>query len=64
MCFLKKDDNILKKFRLNLKNKKLYKVPGYYTWLLKNNFRLVKILFKNTSLLSFNRSKFNNFVLN
>lgn len=65
MPFLKKNNNnILTNFLLNLKNKKLYKVPAYSRWLLKNNFRVVKMLFKNTRLISFNKSKFNNFVLN
>lgn len=65
MPFLKKNNNnILTNFLLNLKNKKLYKIPGYSKWLLKNNFRVVKMLFKNTRLISFNKSKFNHFVLN
>ena len=65
MLFLKKNNNnILTNFLLSFKNKKLYKVPRYSRWLLKNNFRVVKMLFKNTRLISFNKSKFNNLVLN
>lgn len=65
MLFLKKNNNnILTNFLLNFKNKKLYKVPRYSRWLLKNNFRVVKSLFKNTRLISFNKSKFNHLVLN
>ena len=64
MLFLKKNNNILTTFLLNFKNKKLYKVPRYNNWLLKNNFRVVKMLFKNTRLISFNKSKFSNLVLN
>ena len=63
MYFLKKNTNILKDLMLNIKDKNLYKVPRYNTWLLKNNLKLLEMLFKNTRLISFNRSKFNNFVL-
>jgi|SRR6478609_4117989 len=65
MPFLNKNNkNILTNFLLNFKNKKLYKIPSYNRWHLKNNFRVVKMLFKNTRLISFNKSKFNNLVLN
>jgi hypothetical protein len=64
MPFLNKNhNNILTNFLLNFKNKKLYKIPSYSRWLLKNNFRVVKMLFKNTRLISFNKSKFNHLVL-
>jgi hypothetical protein len=61
--FLTKNKNILTNFLLTIKNKILYKVPRQYNWLLRKNFRVVKMLFKNTRLISFNKAKFNNFFL-
>lgn len=65
MPFLNKNNkNILTNFLLNFKNKKLYNIPSYNRLHLKNNFRVVKMLFNNTRLISFNKSKFNHLVLN
>ena len=64
MFFLKKNNNTLINFLLKLNNKKLYKVPRYNRLLLKKNLRVVKMLFKNTRLISFNRTKFHHLILN
>jgi hypothetical protein len=65
MLFLKKNNNnTLINFLSNFKNKNTYKVPSYSSWLLTNNVKVVKMLFNNTRLISFNKSKFNNLVLN
>ena len=60
MLFLKKNPNLFNNFLSNFKNKKLYKTAQYNNWLLKNNFKLVKMLFNNTRLISFNKIKFHN----
>lgn len=56
--------NLLKYLILNIKKRKLYKIPTYNIRLLKKLFRLQKILFNSTKLINFNRSRFNNLVLN
>ena len=49
---------------LNIKRKKLYKVPTYNIRLLKKFFKLQKLLFNYTKIVNFNKSKFNNLILN
>jgi hypothetical protein len=64
MAFFRITHNLLKYLILNLKKRKLYKIPTYNVRLLKKLFRLQKILFNYTKLINFNKSKFNNLVLN
>ena len=63
ILFFKKNSSILTNFLLNFKNKKLYNIPIYNRLLLKNNDRVLKRLFKNIRLVSFNKAKFNHLVL-
>lgn len=63
MLYLKKNNSILTNFLLNLKNKKLYNIPRYNPWLLKNNVSVLKRLYDMTRSISFNTCKFQNIVL-
>lgn len=64
--FLKKSDNLLKNLSLNLKRRhlKLYNMPLYNNVLLKKNSRLEQVFFTSVKLINFNKSKFNNLLLN
>jgi len=64
MAFFIITNNLLKYLVLNIKRKKLYKIPTYNIRLLKKFFKLQKILFNYTKLVNFNKSKFNNLILN
>ena len=64
MAFFIITNNLLKYLVLNIKRKKLYKIPTYNIRLLKKFFKLQKILFNYTKLINFNKSKFNNLILN
>ena len=65
MPFLNKNPkNILTNFFLNFKKKKHYEIPSYNRGYFKKNFSWEKLLCKSTRLISFNKSKFNNLVLN
>lgn len=64
MAFFILTNNLLNYLVLNIKRKKLYKVPTYNIRLLKKFFKLQKLLFNYTKIVNFNKSKFNNLVLN
>jgi len=64
MAFFIITHNLLKYLVLNIKRKKLYKIPTYNIRLLKKFFKLQKTLFNSTKIVNFNKSKFNNLVLN
>ena len=64
MAFFRITHNLLKYLILNIKKRKLYKISTHNVRLLKKLFRLQKILFNSTKLINFNKSKFNNLVLN
>ena len=64
MTFFRMTHNLLKYLILNIKKRKLYKISTYNIRLLKKLFRLQKILFNSTKLINFNKSRFNNLVLN
>lgn len=64
MTFFRMTHNLLKYLILNIKKRKLYKIPTYNIRLLKKLFKLQKILFNSTKLINFNKSRFNNLVLN
>src|SRR2546425_5328902 len=64
MAFFILTNNLLNYLVLNIKRKKLYKVPTYNIRLLKKFFKLQKILFNYTKIVNFNKSKFNNLILN
>ena len=64
MTFFILTNNLLKYLILNIKRKKLYRVPTYKIRLLKKFFKLQKILFNYTKIVNFNKSKFNNLILN
>jgi len=64
MAFFILTNNLLNYLVLNIKRKKLYKVPTYNIRLLKKFFKLQKLLFNYTKIVNFNKSKFNNLILN
>jgi hypothetical protein len=64
MAFFIITNNLLNYLVLNIKRKKLYKIPTYNIRLLKKFFKLQKILFNYTKIVNFNKSKFNNLILN
>ena len=64
MTFFRITHNLLNYLALNLKVRKLYKIPTYNIRLLKKLFKVQKLLFNNTKSINFNKSKFNNLVLN
>jgi len=65
IAFLEKNNNLLKCIVSNFKGHlKLYKIPMYDIIWLKNLFRLQQIIFNDAKLINFNKSKFNNLVLN
>jgi hypothetical protein len=63
-AFFRINNNLLNYLALNLKTRKLYKTSTYNIAQLKKLFKVQKLLFNNIKLLNFNKSKFNNFVLN
>jgi len=63
MTFFKMHNNLLKYFYLNIKKKNDYKIYIYNLRFLKKLFKLQKTIFDLTKLIHFNRSKFNNLVL-
>ena len=69
MSFFKKTANLLTNLVstvLNLKKKyvKFYKLPRYNIIMLNKIFKLQQLFFNYTKLINFNKSKFNNLVLN
>src|SRR5262245_9247373 len=64
MAFFILTHNLLKYLILNIKRKKIYKIPRYNIKLIKKLLKLQKILFNYTKIVNFNKSKFNNLVLN
>ena len=64
MAFFVLTNNLLNYLVINIKRKKLYKVPTYNIRLLKKFFKLQKVLFNYTKIVNFNKSKFNNLILN
>ena len=69
MSFFQKIANLLTNLVfivLNLKKNyvKFYKLPTYNIRMLKKIFRLQQLFFNSTKLINFNKSKFNNLVLN
>ena len=64
MAFFKVTNNLLNYLVLNIKKKNLYKIPTYNIRLVKKLIKLQKILFNSTKLINFNKSKFNNLILN
>jgi hypothetical protein len=64
MAFFILTNNLLNYLVLNIKRKKLYKVPTYNIRLLKKFIKLQKLLFNYTKIVNFNKSKFNNLILN
>jgi len=64
MAFFILTNNLINYLVLNIKRKKLYKVPTYNIRLLKKFFKLQKLLFNYTKIVNFNKSKFNNLILN
>jgi hypothetical protein len=64
MAFFMLTNNLLNYLVLNIKRKKLYKVPTYNIRLLKKFIKLQKVLFNYTKIVNFNKSKFNNLILN
>lgn len=64
MAFFTITYNLLKYLVLNIKRKKLYNVSTYNIGFLRKLFKLQKELFTSTKLINFNKSKFNNLVLN
>jgi hypothetical protein len=63
MTFFSINNNILNYLALNLKRRKLYKIP-LYNIRLKKLFKLRNLFFNYTKSINFNESKFNNLVLN
>jgi len=59
MAFFVLTNNLLNYLVINIKRKKLYKVPTYNIRLLKKFFKLQKVLFNYTKIVNFNKSKFN-----
>ena len=64
MAFFVLTNNLLNYLVINIKRKKLYKVPTYNIRLLKKFFKLQKVLSNYTKIVNFNKSKFNNLILN
>jgi len=64
MAFFRITHNLLNYLALNIKIRKLYKIPTYNIIQLKKLLKVQKLLFNNIKSLNFNKSRFNNLVLN
>jgi hypothetical protein len=64
MAFFRVTNNLLNYLALNVKIRKLYKIPTSNIIRLKKLFKVQKLLFNNIKSLNFNKSRFNNLVLN
>lgn len=64
MTFFRFKNNLLNYLVLNLKKKNFYNIPTYNIRLLKNLFKFQNLFFYYTKSINFNKSKFNNLILN
>lgn len=63
-AFLLVTDGLVKHLLSNLKQKDIYNTPIYNIINLKKAYKLEKLYFDSTKLIAFNKSKFNNLLLN